>query len=193
MTSQHLVMIIGSCLTLILLIVLLFKLWPTQRVDIFRQEMFQLRDELFDFAMQGEVGFDDPAYTLLRQLMNGFIRYAHNLTPFRVFFSFFLRRRTLPGPSAEDWNVSWKAALEKIPDRDKRNRMEAFHSRTTSLVIGQLIFSPGLVLTLIIPLMAVVLLATQIINLKNLYGQIIHRIPVDFLQEEATSLISSAG
>lgn len=192
MTAFQLVTIVGSSLTLILLVVIVFELWPAQRTDIFRQEMFELRDELFDFAAQGQIGFDDPAYTLLRQLMNGFIRYAHNLTPFRVLFSF-LRRRLLSTPPTEDWSALWKAALEKIPDGDQRNKMEEFHSKTTNLVTGQLILSPGLVLTLIIPLMAVVLLATQIINLKNFYRQIIYRIPVDFLQEEATSSIGSAG
>jgi hypothetical protein len=43
-------------------------------LDRFRQDVFGLRDELWDFAASGQISFDDPAYRLLRQLMNGFIR-----------------------------------------------------------------------------------------------------------------------
>jgi hypothetical protein len=38
---------------------------------------------MFDYAADGNISFNDPAYALLRKSMNGFIRYAHTLTFFR--------------------------------------------------------------------------------------------------------------
>ena len=59
---------------------LFLKMIPEMRLDSFRQNMFAIRDELFDFAADGNIAFDHPAYMMLRNQMNGFIRYAHHLT-----------------------------------------------------------------------------------------------------------------
>ncbi len=88
MSAAELSIVVQSILTLLVLAVIVFTLWPEQRVDLFRQQMFAVRDELFDFAADGKISFEEPAYVLLRQLFNGFIRYAHNLTPYRVLMSF---------------------------------------------------------------------------------------------------------
>jgi len=58
--------------------------WREHRIDAYRQGVFAVRDELFDFAASGAIRFDDPAYTTLRDLSNGLIRYAHRLTFTRV-------------------------------------------------------------------------------------------------------------
>src|SRR5260370_14413210 len=76
--------VLQSLLCLAFLMPLLLKLWAGARLDSFRQEMFIIRDELFDYAASGRISFNDPAYRLLRQLMNGFIRYGHQLTFFRL-------------------------------------------------------------------------------------------------------------
>jgi hypothetical protein len=184
MTAAFLATVIGSSLTLIALIVLVFELWPAQRVDIFRQQMFALRDELFDFAVQGGIRFDDPAYILLRHLMNGFIRYAHNLTPFCVLFSF-LRWNFMSNKSIDNWSIPWAQALENISNRETKTKIQEFHTKASTLVAGQLILSPGLVITFIVPLTFVALLATRLLNLKKAYQEIFYKIPMDFLEEEA--------
>lgn len=57
-----------------------FWLYPDYQVDRYRQEMFALRDRLFDEALEGLVSFDHPAYGLLRGTINGFIRFAHRMS-----------------------------------------------------------------------------------------------------------------
>ncbi len=84
MEIRQLTNIIESAICLALLIPLLLSLLPTVRLDEFRQNMFAVRDELFDYAASGHISYNDPAYRLLRQLMNGYIRYGHQLTFFRV-------------------------------------------------------------------------------------------------------------
>lgn len=45
----------------------------------FRQEMFKLRDELFDYMAAGNISADHQAYQLLRHRMNSYIRYADRM------------------------------------------------------------------------------------------------------------------
>ena len=58
--------------------------WRGHRVDSFRQHIFAVRDDLFDYAASGAIRFDDPAYMTLRSIANGTIRFAHQLTFTRV-------------------------------------------------------------------------------------------------------------
>jgi len=71
----------------------LFGLWclwaflfREQRTDVFRQEVFRLRDELFDHASSDNtnINFDHPAYGYLRSTLIGFIRCADYLTVIRA-------------------------------------------------------------------------------------------------------------
>ena len=62
----------------------LFFLYKELAVDIFRQQMFQLRDELFDAASNGLIEYNHPAYIVLRNTMNGFLRFGHRVSLFEV-------------------------------------------------------------------------------------------------------------
>lgn len=62
----------------------LFFLCKELAVDIFRQKMFQLRDDLFDAASNGLIEYNHPAYVVLRNTMNGFLRFGHRISLFEV-------------------------------------------------------------------------------------------------------------
>jgi hypothetical protein len=53
-------------------------------VDRTRQDLFRIRDDLFDRAAAGEIGFDMEAYKVTRATLNGMIHYAHELSVLRV-------------------------------------------------------------------------------------------------------------
>jgi cbb3-type cytochrome oxidase subunit 3 len=186
MTAAELSTIVQSLLSLILLVIIVFAWWPAQRVDLFRQQMFALRDELFDFAIDGKVSFDDPAYALLRHLMNGFIRYAHNLTPFRTLMSF-LRWKCTSKEPLKGWAVAWEQALNKVSDQDTRAKLQGFHSRASMLVLSHLVLSPGLLITLGPPLVFIAVLHAQWTNLRNIYNDVSAKIPMALLEEEAAN------
>lgn len=76
----------SSLISIILLIILLFWLYQDYCLDAFRQKMFNLRDELFDEAYHGKIGFDDDAYGMLRSAMNGMIRFGHKFNLVQVLF-----------------------------------------------------------------------------------------------------------
>jgi hypothetical protein len=187
MSASELSTIVQSLLTLIVLALVIFWLWPEQRTDLFRQQMFALRDELFDFAADGKVVFDEPAYILLRQLMNGFIRYAHNLTPFRTWMSF-LRWKYLDQESLNVWGEQWNKAIEKVKNQEVKTQLEQFHSRATMLVVSQLVLSPGLLVVLAPIMSAVVILHWQWTTLRTIYNDLRNAVPpMAFLEQEAAN------
>ncbi len=75
-----------SLIAIAILWVTLFWLYRDYCVDLFRQRMFALRDELFDEALRHNIPFDHGSYGVLRVAMNGFIRFAHqfNLAHFII-------------------------------------------------------------------------------------------------------------
>jgi hypothetical protein len=49
-------------------------------LDFTRENLFELRFELFRLAMNGEIDFDNEAYRALETLFNGLLRYGHRLS-----------------------------------------------------------------------------------------------------------------
>lgn len=114
------------------------KMIPDWRLDSFRQSMFTVRDELFDYAAAGNISFDHPAYILLRRQMNGFIRYGHHLTMFRGLMTIAIHK--VSGvPVSNDWSKSWRKALVSIEDDSVRRTLERFHRRGMVLASGRLV------------------------------------------------------
>ena len=79
MDSVRIVTLLTTSASMAFLWICYFWLYKNYTIDIFRQRMFVLRDELFDDAAQGLIKFDHPAYGTMRRAMNGFIRFAHKL------------------------------------------------------------------------------------------------------------------
>ncbi len=186
MTAAELSIAIQTLLSLLVLVFVMFLFWPEQRVVLFRQQMFALRDELFDFALEGKIEFDDPAYTQLRELMNGFIRYAHNLTPYRTLMSF-LRWKCTSREPLKGWAISWAQALNKLTSRDTKAKLEEFHARASMLVVSQLVLSPGFLITVAPILVAIAVLRIQWSNLRGIYHDVADKIPMSLLEEEAAN------
>lgn len=155
MSSAALANVFQSTTLLTLLIVVGFWLWPSVRLDSFRQNMFALRDELFDYAASGKISFSHPAYRLLRQSMNGFIRHGHRLSLFQVIMGMLMWKAIGEEPTLE-WTNRWNDALATIPDREVMAEMLKFHERSSMLVSERVVLgSPVLVLALVTCFIAV--------------------------------------
>lgn len=94
-----------SVISLAFLAIFLFWFYRDYKVDSFRQDLFKLRDQLFDDAMKEGLDFDHPSYAVLRSAINGFIRYAHRINIFQVI------------------------ALVAISDRKTKSRENSFNTR----------------------------------------------------------------
>ena len=84
--------VVTSLVSLAGLLVLL-RLYRDYSVDRFREEMFALRDEMFDFAASGGIAFGSPAYGRLRLTMNGFVRRAPRMRLMEIVLFRALSRR----------------------------------------------------------------------------------------------------
>ena len=121
-------------------------------VDHFREGVFALRDGLFDHAASGAIGFDHPAYGMLRTTMNGFLRWADRLRlPEVVLLLAFYRRADWP--AATDFENRWNRALADLQP-EERERLRSCRDRLHRLLAGYLVFgSPLFVATLVLPLL----------------------------------------
>ncbi len=137
-TAQQLSMVILSAFALGIFLWMLMICVPSIRLDIFRQRMFATRDSLFDYARAGNIGFDHPAYRLLRKSMNGFIRYGHRLSFFQLVVTF-CRWHYSDEKPVLSWHGQWQEALAAIPDDKVKTELLKFHAESMRIVIERVI------------------------------------------------------
>jgi hypothetical protein len=136
-----------SLLGILGLWVVVFYLWPDYRNDAFRDDIFNLRDEMFLYAAQGNISFDHPAYTRLRSRMNALLRHGNSLTLTRLL----ILHATCKDAKSE-WFSAWETAMKELPEKT-RMELEAFALRTTIFVLQHLIYNSFLRYLLVRPFM----------------------------------------
>jgi hypothetical protein len=124
---------IMSMLGLIALWAFWYYLWKPQRIDIVRQKLFALRSKLFDVAADGVVSFDDPAYTQLRLLLNGMIRFAH-----RASFPALVVAAAQASDAPSDSLMAWKKSVQKLPE-GARSQLLVIYSGASEALAKHLI------------------------------------------------------
>jgi len=82
-TSEH-QQILGFFLGVGLLLFGYGFMYRRTRLDCLREDLFTIRDSLFDYMWQHSLSYDDRAYQYLRYMLNGAIRYAVELRPFTI-------------------------------------------------------------------------------------------------------------
>jgi|SRR5882672_2427141 len=139
---------VGTTLSLIGLWALFHWLYRDYRVDLFRQRMFALRDELFDMAASGRIAFDNPAYGKLRDMLNGYIRFAHRVSlPLLLFAS---RSRTALSQGAEE--VAVLTTTVRAQPRETARELERIISQTHWYVAEQLILTSLVMWLVLVPI-----------------------------------------
>jgi hypothetical protein len=78
--------ILQTCIGLVALWALWHYGWSKFMVDLYRQKLFFIRDELFELAASDKNGlsFHHPAYVELRSSLNNSIRFAHRMSFYHV-------------------------------------------------------------------------------------------------------------
>lgn len=128
---------------LLLCWVLYYFGWRLYRIDKVRNDLFELRNELFLFAADGHISFNDPAYFSLRRRIEALIRFAHTLCFTRSLIFGILQSR-FPIPELEERYRYWSAALERLP-AESRKKLQDIHKRVQLAIIKQMLLnSPAL-------------------------------------------------
>jgi hypothetical protein len=127
------------CFGLALLLVL-NHFWCSYRIDMYRQMLFDIRDELFDIARE-HLNFGDPDYRALREQFNAEIRFAHRTNLLRLI----ALGHIIPefSESFGEYNELWERLIGKIAEPDVRKRLEAMRERGRQLTADR-IFSTSM-------------------------------------------------
>lgn len=158
MRSQLIAVAISTTLSLVALWFTVAFLFREYLVDSFRQQMFGLRDELFDDARRGLMQFDHPAYGILRSTMNGFIRFGHRLNALQfLVFAVALPRTPATVEALTSFERRWAIATDEMVPAE-RERATLYRSRMNVLVLRHIVLaSPLLMVTLVLPLLVLIL------------------------------------
>jgi hypothetical protein len=170
MNAAQLTATIESCSMVIALAVLCLKVVSGSRLLTFRQEIFELRDELFDYAAEGNIRFGDPAYRLLRQSLNGYIRYAHKLTFFRLCM-IALERKSFGIQETTPWHDKWRNSLANVRNSEVRDRLCEFHMRSNVLAVRRVVDGSPLLLSAFSAVVVILMIRDGWHNTKRIFNR----------------------
>lgn len=119
-------MIIETINILLLLTIVLGLWWlwcvlhNQYRIDYLRHQLFSIRDDLFEEALETGLPFNSKAYCLTRNTLNSMIRFAHDISITRVVASYILMsdyRKLI----VSEYNKNINQALSEIEPGQKKS------------------------------------------------------------------------
>jgi hypothetical protein len=107
---------LSTLLSLATLYVMAVWLWRDTAIDLVRQRLFALRDEIFNHARHETHGitFQSAAYRQLRTTINGHIRFAPSFDFLSALLMAFLVRQEAGGLRLQ-YEQQWQTGLAELP------------------------------------------------------------------------------
>ena len=140
--TQEVAIIVRATFAAILVVLFVTKFRRESRIDEFRHRLFVLRADLFDYALEGRIGFGDPAYTMLRESLNSILRFAHKITLTRLLVITVFSRQISNSGVVERHVREWSDALNALESGAARERVEEIHERVLLEVGRHMLFGP---------------------------------------------------
>ncbi len=112
-------------------------LWRRSCQERLRQDLFDVRDELFDYARSGKIDFSDDAYVMLRSSINSMIRFSHLISATRLFV-FICCKRFVGDAPQKHAQKKLKAAFAEV-DPGTRLVLEGVHAKMYKRVAAHVI------------------------------------------------------
>lgn len=131
MNAQSKANLLISLLSLWGLLFFWLKMYPSLRIEEFRQSLFELRDRMFDMAARGELSFSDEAYVVLRTTINGMIADADTVTLLGLFTQVYLYQKYV---APQDRLNPLQGAIAHSP-RESRPRYAALKTELSDNII----------------------------------------------------------
>lgn len=103
------------------IIVIIYGPWQSLMTDWTRQNLFEIRDEIFDLAADGRFPFDDENYRIIRESIQSAIRFAHEYTWPRIFVYALILSN-----SETEKSSRLQEAVQAIEDENLRERLRSF-------------------------------------------------------------------
>lgn len=140
---------LASLITIAIAFVFFYWVWRQYAIDVMRQQLFELRDQLFDLATEGKLHREGDTYKTLRKIFNANVRFAHEMDWVHMFVFYLMAIMKRKGAIFR--NAMHVAHLvTSIEDAKTRSEVQklmlkmhlvvAWHVYRTSLVL--LLFTP---------------------------------------------------
>src|SRR6185437_11122254 len=133
--------VLTTLASLFVLWFLVFWMYADFELEWYRQKMFSIRDSLFDYARETGLPFEDPAYVLLRQTMNGFIRFGDRVG----FISTLLLAWNRDEEEIDLLRARWAAPYANLSPA-RRETLQHYEHRMHEAVTQHIILGSGMVL-----------------------------------------------
>lgn len=104
------------------------------RIDLLRFHLFGQRDYLFAAAARGEISFDSPAYRMTRQTINGMIRFAHEVSLWRVIILIASRNFWMHSDTRAEYAIEYQSAMKMLSIGERKVVLRAMSNSNFSLV-----------------------------------------------------------
>lgn len=111
-----------------------YYLWQDFRNDAFRDDIFCVRDQMFLFAANGNISFNHPAYTNMRDRMNALLRHGLDFTLTRLFILLITHRDLKSNMLTE-----WEASLADLPV-ETQEKMKEINVSVAIFVLQHIVF-----------------------------------------------------
>jgi hypothetical protein len=112
-------------------------LWRMYRLDDFQNKMSKLLDDLFDYAADGNISFDDPAYTKMRRQLILFKRGAASLSLFPMIAN--RLRASLSTGVPITLSAEWSNDLASIENEKTRCYISSLQGKASQLLARHVI------------------------------------------------------
>lgn len=141
-----------SLLGLILLFLLFYWAWQQYVIDVTRQRLFELRDQLFDMATQGTLQRDSETYRTLRKMFNATIRFTHEMD-WVHFLTYLLTMKWLKNGEVMRGALRVEHLVNNIADTHAKRQIEEILVQMHRTIAWH-IFRRSLILIMLLPLIA---------------------------------------
>ncbi|MEE9610423.1 MAG: hypothetical protein V3W19_04185 [Desulfatiglandales bacterium] len=113
---------LSTLITIGLAFGLIYHLWQSYIIDVTRQQLFELRNEVFDMIGLQGLSREDDAYQLVRAMFNSSIRFVHKLNLLHALFIVTMVRFTKKMP-VEGYAEKVKNTIYQIENKETRDRL----------------------------------------------------------------------
>ena len=165
--------------------VFFYWLWRDFQTDVLREELFAVRDTLFELGAAGAIPFNHPAYGLTRGVINTAIQQAHAIS----LLSWIMTRSTIPnrneGNTIQEIDDRWQQAYDSLP-AESQKALRNIHDR--------IIVSVGFkVVMCSFPLFLITVVMALVVFVWNLFQLVVKNPLVDVLKWIQSKLPGSSA
>jgi hypothetical protein len=154
-----------------------------------------MRDRLFMYAAEGNIDFENPAYSILRQRMNTLIRYAHEFTLTKLLIALFMVKKYKDYWQREQHPsiVKWEESVKQLPEH-AQTAMNGFNSSLMFALLKHMVYRSFFRYLLVRPLAPFVRVnvRSEVVNNPQVVSGV-ERVESDALEQDARRLDKAAA